>query len=73
MSFSSASNSFLLLVSINTRPFFSDLKVFIPTLISVGFILVFNRPLMVSGGRFSFDLTVSWNLFLGILLAKASE
>ena len=70
---SSASSSYLLFVSISTCPFFSDLKVFIPTLTSVGFILVVNRPLIVSGGRFSFDFTVSLNLFWGILLAKAYE
>jgi len=61
MSFSNASSSSLLFVSINTLPFFSDLKEFIPTLISVGLILVFSRSSMESGDGCSLELKVSLN------------
>jgi len=44
MSFSNASNSSLLFVSINTLQFVRDLKEFILTLISVGFILFLIGP-----------------------------
>ena len=55
--FSTASISSLLFVSISTFPFLSDLKVLIPTTISVGFILYFNNPLIFSGVWFSVDFT----------------
>ena len=49
MSFSIASSSSLLLVSIKTWPFRRVLRVFIPTLILEGFILAFSTPLIDSG------------------------
>jgi hypothetical protein len=59
MSAPSASISSLLVVSISTLPSVSDLKVLIPTFISVGFIFDFNKPLIISGVWSSFDFTVS--------------
>lgn len=48
---------FLLLVSISTSPLLSNLKILIPTLISVGFIVAFSNSLIVSGGCLSLDIT----------------
>jgi hypothetical protein len=58
-SFFRISISSLLPVSIDTRPFQSDLRELIHTLISVGFILVFTMSLIVSGDLLSLDVTVS--------------
>ena len=54
---SSASISSLMFVSISTSPFLSELEVLIPTLISAGFILNFNNPLILSGVWFSTNIT----------------
>ena len=57
ISFSSFSISFLLLLSIRTNHFLSNLKVLIPKFSSFEFILVLRSNLIVSGGLFDVVFT----------------
>jgi hypothetical protein len=60
----------LLLVSINTSPFLRDLNLLIPTFISMGLILDFHKPLLVSGDCIYLDLIVSFKSLLIFIVSK---
>jgi hypothetical protein len=73
MSFPRISNYSLVFVSVNTFPFLRDLRVLIPTLVSVGLTLDYSNSLIISDVWVSLDVTVILNLVGFPSFPRASE